>query len=111
MSVLLPQKGADFEPPPEGAHIAVCYRVVDLGTQDTSYMGNPKRSHLILLSWELPDAKMQDGRPFTISRRDPYSASSKASLRKDLESWRGKRFEEWEFGSFDIGKLIGVGCM
>ncbi len=111
MPLVMPKADADFEPVPEGAHLAVCYRVIDLGTQDGTYLGKPTRKHLILLTWELPDAKMQDGRPFSVSRRYTYSASPKANLRKDLESWRGKRFEEWEFGSFDIGKLIGAPCM
>lgn len=111
MPLVMPNKSADFEPPPEGSHIAVCHRVVDLGTQDTTYQGQPKKSHLILISWELPNEHMQDGRPFTISKRYTYSSSSKSNLRKDLESWRGKKFEDWELGEFDIGRLIGVGCM
>lgn len=111
MPVLMPAKSADFEPPPEGSHIGICYRVIDLGTQDTTYLGATTRKHLIIISWELPDERMGDGRPFTISKRYTYSSSPKANLRKDLESWRGKKFEDRELGMFDIGKLIGIGCM
>lgn len=111
MPLPMPNKGADFEQAPAGAHIAVCYRVVDLGTQDTTYMGQAKRQHLILISWELANERMSDGRPFSVSKRYTYSSSPKANLRKDLESWRGRPFEDWEFGEFDIGKLLGAGCM
>lgn len=112
MSTLtLPPKGHDFEQAPDGAHIAVCYRVVDLGTQDTTYKGQAKKSHLIIISWELPDEKMQDGRPFTVNKRYTYSSSKKSNLRKDLESWRGVPFSDADYGTFDLGKLIGAGCM
>ncbi len=37
----------------------------------------------------------------------------KATLRKTLESWRGKKFVDSDFGpgGFDTAKLIGVPCM
>lgn len=111
MPLPMPAKGADFEMPPDGSHIGVCYRVIDLGTQDTTYLGQAKKTHQILLSWELPNERMSDGRPFSISKKYTYSSSPKSHLRKDLESWRGKKFEDWEFGTFDIGVLVGIGCM
>lgn len=103
----------DFELPPAGTHLAVCYRVIDLGTQDSSYQGQTKKQHKVLLSWELPDEKMSDGRPFTISQRYTWSMSEKAALRRDLESWRGKPFTEADFGEhgFDIRNILGVGCL
>lgn len=103
----------DFELPPAGTFMAICYRVIDLGTQDTTYKGQAKKQHKILLSWELPDEKMKDGRPFTISQRYTWSMSEKASLRRDLESWRGKPFTDADFGDggFDIRKLLGVPCL
>lgn len=111
MALVLPTKGADFELTPAGSHIATCYRIVDLGTQETTYLGKPKHSHLILISWELPEERMRDGRPFSIHRRYTYSSSPKANLRKDLESWRGQVFNDADFGSFDLSRLLGVGCM
>lgn len=103
----------EFELPPAGTHMAVCYRVIDLGTQDSSYNGQAKRQHKILISWELPDEKMADGRPFTISQRYTWSMSEKAALRRDLESWRGKPFSDADFGDhgFDIRNILGVGCL
>lgn len=102
-----------FELPPAGTHMAVCYRIIDLGTQDASFNGKPKRQHKILVSWEIPDEKMSDGRPFAISQRYTWSMSEKASLRADLESWRGKPFVDADFGEggFDIKNILGVGCL
>lgn len=110
---LPPPPEGDFELPPAGTHLAVCYRVIDLGTQDTSHNGQAKRQHKILVSWELPDEKMKDDRPFTISQRYTWSVSDKATLRKHLESWRGKNFTDADFGpnGFNIKNIIGVGCV
>lgn len=110
----LPQPNdRDFELPPAGTHKAICYRVIDLGTQDGSYMGQAKRQHKILVSWELPEEPMSDGRPFTIGQRYTWSMSEKAALRGDLESWRGVPFTERDFGAdgFDIRNIIGKGCL
>ena len=103
----------DFELPPAGTHKAICYRVIDLGTQETTYQGTPKKQHKILVSWELPDEKMSDDRPFTISTRYTWSMSEKGNLRADLESWRGVPFTEKDFGpgGFDIKSIIGKGCL
>lgn len=103
----------NFLPVPQGNHIAVCYRVIDLGTQKGEYMGQEKIQHKLLISWEIPDEKMEDGRPFTIGQKFTWSMSEKANLRQVLESWRGRAFSEEDFGSngFDIKNVIGVGCM
>lgn len=103
----------NFTPVPAGNHIAVCYRVIDLGTQRVEYKGEEKHQRKVLISWEIPDEKMDDGRPFTIGQKFTWSMSEKANLRKTLESWRGVPFKETDFGpgGFDIMNIIGVGCM
>jgi hypothetical protein len=105
------QGSADFELTPEGVHNAVCYRVVDLGTQEGSYMGKPKIAPKIMLSWEI-DERMEDGRRFAVHKRYTASMHEKAALRKDLEAWRGKPFAEADFkaGGFKMEKLLGAGC-
>lgn len=103
---------SQFEPPPADTHLAVCYRVIDLGTQLVEWQGQAKHQHKIMLSWELPDARMSDGRPFTISQRYTFSSSDKAKLRKDLEAWRGVPFKDSDFGpgGFDIRNVLRKGC-
>lgn len=105
---------SNFELPPSGTFIASCYRIIDLGTQQTTYMGQPKTAHKILVSWELHgDDKMADGRLFTISQRYTWSMNEKASLRRDLESWRGVPFRDNDFGpgGFDIKNILGKACL
>ena len=107
----LPPPSADFVPPPAGTHLAVCYRVIDLGTQLSSFQGETKHARKIMLSWELPDEKMDDGRPFSISKRYTWSSHEKASLRGDLESWRGAKFAPEEIVRFDTRTLLGKACL
>jgi hypothetical protein len=104
---------SEFELPPAGTHIAVCYRVIDLGTQQGSFNGQPKTQHKVLIGWELSDERMKDERPFSISQRYTWSMSEKATLRKHLESWRGQPFTSADFGpgGFNIKNILGVGCL
>lgn len=110
-----PSEGGDFAPPPAGVFSAICYRFIDLGTQQTTFSGQTKHQHKIMLSWEITDTdeRMEDGKPWTISQRYTWSMHEKAGLRKALESWRGRPFEETDFGEggFDTKNLIGAPCL
>lgn len=110
-----PGGGGDFTPVRGGSYPALCYRVIDLGTQREVYQGEEKRQRKVLLGWELKDedCRMDDGRPMVISKRYTLSMHEKATLRKDLESWRGQAFLDSEFGpgGFDVRKLLGKPCL
>jgi len=106
MAIYMPEEKA-FELLPAGSHVAVCYRVVDLGTQSGQYGPRPR----VLFSWEVPDEPMADGRPFTISRPYTLSSSPKSSLRPDVEGWRGRGLTSSEFGHFDLSELLGTTCL
>lgn len=110
-----PGEGGDFTPPPEGTWPAVCYRLIDLGTQLTSFKGEDKLQHKVMISWELHDeeTRMADGQPMTIHQRYTWSMHEKATLRKHLEAWRGAKFKDSEFGpgGFDPKNLIGKSCL
>jgi hypothetical protein len=107
MGLVAKKTGEDFDPMPEGVHHAVCYAVYDIGTQHSEMYGVDKEQ--VLIMWEFPKERMEDGRPFSISRRYTNSLNTRASLRKDLEAWRGRAFtdEELENG-FDLTKLLGA---
>jgi hypothetical protein len=111
--------GGDWAIAPEGVHQAVCVSIIDLGTQeeiDNFNGGALKKVHKIQVRWELPHELMPDGnfkgQPFTLTKRYTFSTHEKANFRKDLESWRGKKFTDADFGAggFQINKLLGVNC-
>ncbi len=113
MQLPKPTEGGNFEPCPAGTFTAICYRFIDLGTHENEYMGERKTRHEVLLSWEIVDETMADGRPFTASKKYTWSMHEKATLRKDLEAWRGKAFEDADFdgpSAFNVRKLIGKPC-
>jgi hypothetical protein len=115
MVAYLPEPGAsNFTPAPAGLHRAVCYRLVDLGTQQREWKGQRKTARRVMLSWELADEFMDDGNPYSVSNFYTWSMSEKANLRKDLEAWRGRQFEAIDFGPegrFKPINLLGAPCM
>ena len=102
---------------PAGAHVARCIRVIDLGTQEKTFQNETKSAHQILITWELPTQLMSggehDGKPYTISQRYTASLSPKATLRKILESWRGRQFTEADLNGdgFNVSQIVGKPCL
>ena len=113
MSLVISEKtGGSFTPLPAGTHLAICNMMVDEGTQ---YNENFKNfSHKIRVGWEIPGETIEvDGeqRPRMIPKEYTASLSTKANLRKDLESWRGRAFTPEELKHFDLKSIVGASCM
>lgn len=107
--------GGDFSPVSAGVHHAVCYQVIDVGTQPST--GQFVAHRKVMIAWELPFERInmiKDGKelslPRVISRDYTLSTDKKANLRKDLESWRGRPFTVEEIGEFETAKLISANC-
>lgn len=112
MGLTATKQASSFEMTPAGAQVARCYRVIDLGTQTTSWEGQTKKQHKVMVSWELlGDERMADGRPFAVSKRYTVSTHEKSNMRKDMEAWRGKPFSPAEEAQFNIGNVIGAYCL
>jgi hypothetical protein len=112
MAILMPEQ-KQFEKAPSGTHVATCYQILDLGSQinDFGKADERKVQRQIRIVWELPNALMEDGRPFTIGKTYTLSSFEGSNLVKDINAWRGKPFTPAEFGAFDIEKLIGKSCL
>lgn len=101
-----------FTPAPAGVHQAVCVDVIDKGIVEVAGFngGPPKKKHMVSIAWQIAETR-DDGKRFVIYRRYTLSLNEKASLRRDLESWRGKPFSREEEMGFDVEKLIGANCL
>lgn len=84
----------DFKSVPEGVHVARCYSLVDVGTQDKEWQGEPKLTREIRLTWEIPGERIEwekDGEkkdaPMSIGNFYTLSFGEKANLRKMFKSW------------------------
>ena len=118
MSFIVEDKGGSFESTPPGLHLARCYRIIDLGTQKSEYLGQVKYLRKVMLGWEIHGSddsgtalKMKDGRPFAMFKNYTLSWAEKANLRADLQSWRGKPFSQEEMRRFDLKTILGAWCM
>lgn len=113
MALVAKETGGNFVPAPAGVHQAVCVDCIDLGLVPSGFYknedGTPKTSHKCYLVWEL-DEEMPDGKRYTARRRYTVSLNEKATLRKDLESWRGRAFTPEELKGFDVEAVIGANC-
>ena len=93
-----------YTPAPEGLFSAVCVDVVNLGVLQGAYGAK----HKVRIVWQLEVVDEEHGRRFDVARVYTLSLHERAALRKDLESWRGRKFTELELDGFDLEKLIGV---
>jgi hypothetical protein len=102
----VPAGGDDYEPVPQGRHRAVCISIYDVGSQYSEKFKST--SHKIILGFELPDLKGEDGMPRTISKFFTFSLRKKSNFKTAMESWRGKKFTDDELENFYVDKLLGV---
>ena len=103
-----------FKLPPSGSHLGRLYRILDLGTQKVEWQGAVKMQRKLMFTFELygedndgQPLAMPDGKPLIISKRYTMSLGEQSTLRKDLESWRGKKFTPEELQGFDLNVLLG----
>lgn len=102
---------SEFKQPPIGTFVARCISIIDLGTQKGEYQGKPNIARKCYVAWELPNEKMEDGRPFIVGKFYTASLGEKANLRKDLVNWRGKAFTAEELMGFEERNLLDKTCM
>jgi hypothetical protein len=107
-----------FKLPPSGSHLGRLYRILDLGTQKVEWQGAIKMQRKLMFSFELHGEDndgqaltTNDGKPLMISKRYTMSLGEQSTLRKDLESWRGKKFTAEELMGFDLNVLLGKFAM
>ena len=112
------EEGSSFIPVPPGMHLARCYRIVDLGTQESTYMGNIKHVPRVLFQFEVHSEDTEgkplltsSGEPMTVSKTFTLSLAEKATMRRDLQTWRGKEFTKEELRGFELKNVLGQWAM
>jgi hypothetical protein len=71
-----------------------------------------KPKHKVAIFWELldEDYKQPNGDPHNIRKEYTVSLDRKATLRADLQAWRGVAFTEEELDGFDLENVLGKYC-
>lgn len=106
MPILASDSGVNFTPPPAGLTLAVCCDVIDRGL----VKGKFGEKHKVVIRWQLEDVNPANGKRWITQKTYTCSLNERATLRKDLETWRGRKFSPEELKGFDLEKLIGVSC-
>jgi len=107
-----------FKPVPSGMHLARCYRIVDMGTQSTTWKGQTKQQPKVMLQFEV-HSEDSDGNPIVTDKGEPMSISKNftaslgenAILRQELENWRSRAFTPEELKGFQLKNVLGVWAM
>jgi hypothetical protein len=98
-----------FTPAPEGVHQAVAVDVIDQGMKPNPFKpGTEQRK--IDIAWQIDEVR-EDGKRFVVYKRYTLSLNEKATLRHDLESWRGRPFTDVELAGFDVESIIGANAL
>jgi hypothetical protein len=95
---------------PEGAYPARCYQIIDKGTTFDEKWGNKKRKVQFLFELPTETAVFSEDKgeqPFYVKTVFNLTMGEKASLRKFIESWIGKKLTDAQAADFDITKLLG----
>ena len=95
---------SSFQPAPAGLHHAVCCDGVDVGLVDPPW----GMKQQVEVRWQLSETNSKTQAPFEVRKRYTTSLHEKANLRKDCESWRGKKFSDDELEGFDLEKLLNA---
>jgi hypothetical protein len=102
--------GGSSEKAPPGNHLAVLVGIIDLGTQEHSYQGKTSWRRDVFLVWELVSKKIAGTtKNHLISAAVTLSLAEKATLRKWIESRRGKKIADGE--AVELGDELGKGCL
>lgn len=102
------------EPVPSGMHHAICYSIIDLGTQPVQWEGQTLMKRKVRFTFELPNElrtfnEEKGPQPMVISREFTLSMHEKSVLRPFVEGWLGQKFaNDIAAAQFNIFSLIGV---
>ena len=112
VTVTADKQDAKYEAHPDGQYAAVCVDVINLGERVEAFEGKPEKLTpkvaLVFATGEVNSA----GQPIYPTAELSLFFSEKATLRKHLESWRGKPYTpEQVREGVPLHKLVGQPCL
>jgi hypothetical protein len=98
-----------YTPAPEGTQQAVAVDIIDLGMLPNPFKDGALQRKVEIV-WQLSETR-DDGKRHQVRKRYTASLNEKATLRHDLESWRGRPFTMDELAGFDLESIKGANCL
>lgn len=110
---------------PAGTHVAIMYKLMNLGTRIQMFQGKLKEhpDTLVTMTFELPNERVKftekniDGddveveKPLVVSREFTFSMGPKSNLRPFVEGMIGTKLSDEEAYGFDLEALVGTKCL
>lgn len=111
MKATLPQK-TQRELVPVGNYPARVYEIIEIGTVDSQWMGEAKKTHKVRIGFELPTEKRifdekKGEQPMVISKEMALSFGDLAGLRKIVEAVEGKKLTDAEAVNYEVESIMG----
>lgn len=114
MPTIPPKVERTYEVAPEGTHVARIVQFIHQGTSPNLWKGEERDRNTIRYVFELPHETYEyEGvkKPHLLSAEYTLSLSTKANLRKVVESLEGRKLSEEEEYTYDVESLVGRECM
>jgi len=108
MPLIAKSNAKEFKPLEAGTHIGRVVGIINIGTVTDSFKGEEVTRNRVFISFEVPEALKEDGKPYTIGQEFTLSMNSKGNLLPFIESLLGVKLDKDEAKEFDVYKLIGV---
>lgn len=104
------------EPVEAGTHVARCYSLIDLGTQEVEWQGDTKHIRKLHITWELPEImkvfnEEKGEQPQVIGKEYTLSFGDKANLYTDLTSWFAGNEPNGDMQAWLDEQIVGTPCM
>jgi hypothetical protein len=103
--------------PREGITLAVCYAIIDLGTQTKQFPGKPATTQQLLqFGFEIPSQlhtfdEKKGPQPLAVFQEYSYTCTDRSKLPKVLKSWGALKTELQEITPELLQKYLGAPCM
>lgn len=94
-----------------GVYTSISSAMVDLGLQKSEKFKTTQRKFMLI--WTIQGEEIEingEKQARQISKEYSFSLNEKSTLRKDLQSWRGKVFTDEELRGFNLLNVLNVAC-
>lgn len=94
-----------------GVYTSISSAMVDLGLQKSEKFKTTQRKFMLIWTIQGEEVEINEEKQARqISKEYSFSLNEKSTLRKDLQSWRGKVFTDEELRGFNLLNVLNVAC-
>lgn len=107
MSLIAKSNNKEFKPLEAGTHVGRVCGIIYIGTITDSFKGEDVTRDRVYITFEVPEALKEDGKPYTIGQEFTLSMNSKGNLLPFIESLLGIKLDKEQSKEFDVFSILG----